>query len=175
MPRRLLNIASIVCLVACVALMGLWVRSYRWCDELSCRFTDRQSFTLTSRPGRLLCTFTQAPTPLKRENSKVSAWSLMSSKYGPGFQPDIPHDSLGWKRAILLISNTAKPLPTARPTHWALVFSYWFLVLITGWLAMALRLRWPVRFSLRGLFAVTTFLAFVFGMIAWIDMPWIGK
>ena len=30
MLRRLLNIASIVCLVLCVALMGMWVRSYRW-------------------------------------------------------------------------------------------------------------------------------------------------
>src|SRR6516165_10487764 len=28
MLRRLLNIASIVCLVLCVVLMGLWVRSY---------------------------------------------------------------------------------------------------------------------------------------------------
>ena len=28
MLRRLLNIASIVCLVLCVALMGMWVRSY---------------------------------------------------------------------------------------------------------------------------------------------------
>ena len=27
MLRRLLNIASIVCLVLCVALMGMWVRS----------------------------------------------------------------------------------------------------------------------------------------------------
>ena len=33
MPRRLLNIASIVCLVACVALMGMWVRSYHVKDE----------------------------------------------------------------------------------------------------------------------------------------------
>ena len=32
MLRRLLNIASIVCLVACVALMGMWVRSY-WLDD----------------------------------------------------------------------------------------------------------------------------------------------
>ena len=29
MRQRPLNIASIVCLVACVALMGMWVRSYR--------------------------------------------------------------------------------------------------------------------------------------------------
>jgi hypothetical protein len=30
MLRRLLNIASTVCLVLCVALMGMWVRSYYW-------------------------------------------------------------------------------------------------------------------------------------------------
>jgi hypothetical protein len=34
MLRRLLNIASIACLVACVALMGLWVRSEGWSDRL---------------------------------------------------------------------------------------------------------------------------------------------
>ena len=28
MRRRLLNIASVVCLVLCVALMGMWARSY---------------------------------------------------------------------------------------------------------------------------------------------------
>jgi hypothetical protein len=33
MLRRLLNIASVVCLVLCVALMGMWVRSYYWIDE----------------------------------------------------------------------------------------------------------------------------------------------
>ena len=33
MLRRLLNIASIVCLVLCVALMGMWVRSYHWVDH----------------------------------------------------------------------------------------------------------------------------------------------
>ena len=34
MLRRLLNIASIVCLVLCVALMGLWVRSYWRADTV---------------------------------------------------------------------------------------------------------------------------------------------
>jgi hypothetical protein len=34
MLRRLLNIASIVCLVACVVLMGLWLRSYWWHDQI---------------------------------------------------------------------------------------------------------------------------------------------
>jgi hypothetical protein len=34
---------------------------------------------------------------------------------------------------------------------------------------MLCRLRWPWRFTLRGLFIATTFLAIVLGMIAWLD------
>ena len=41
MPRRLLNIASIVCLVLCVALMGMWVRSYYYRYSLEMRFDSR--------------------------------------------------------------------------------------------------------------------------------------
>jgi hypothetical protein len=40
---------------------------------------------------------------------------------------------------------------------------------------MLLQLHWPVRFTLRTLFIVTTFLAIVLGMIAWLDRAWIGK
>ena len=58
---------------------------------------------------------------------------------------------------------------------WGATFSYWFLVLTSGSLAMILRIRWPVRFKLRSLFIATTFLAVVLGMIAWLDRAWIGK
>ena len=50
-----------------------------------------------------------------------------------------------------------------------------FLLLASGSLAMIFRLRWPWRFTLRSLFIVTTFLAVVLGMIAWLDRAWIGK
>jgi hypothetical protein len=36
-------------------------------------------------------------------------------------------------------------------------------------------MRWPWRFTLRTLFVVTTLLAIVLGMIAWLDHSWIGK
>jgi hypothetical protein len=55
------------------------------------------------------------------------------------------------------------------------IMPFWFLVLTSGLLAMLLRLRWPWRFTLRSLFVVTTFLAAVLGMIAWLDRAWIGK
>ena len=53
MLRRLLNIASIVCLVLCVALMGMWVRSY-YVRTMHGRFTDAKRFSIATMPGRLL-------------------------------------------------------------------------------------------------------------------------
>ena len=55
------------------------------------------------------------------------------------------------------------------------VVPYWFLVLASGSLAMAFRLWWPWRFTLRSLFIATTFLAVVLGMMVWLEMGWIGK
>jgi hypothetical protein len=60
-------------------------------------------------------------------------------------------------------------------TRWNLVLPYWFLVLASGSLAMLFYLRWPWRFTLRGLFVATTFFAVALGMIAWLDRAWIEK
>jgi hypothetical protein len=151
MLRRLLNIASIVCLVACVALMGMWVRSYSWSDRLWGRFTEAQVFSIGSQSGRL-------------------RWASMSLK------------DRTWSWTI-----GSRPIESVRETefwqfneyhsgkNWFLVLPHWFAILVSGSLAMALRLRWPWRFTLRSLFIATTFLAVVLGMIAWVDRAWIGK
>ena len=54
MVRRIVNIASVLCLVACVALVALWVRSYRTADRLHGRFWGRQSFIVGAKDGRLV-------------------------------------------------------------------------------------------------------------------------
>ena len=54
MPRRLLNIASIACLVMCVALMAMWVRSYNAYDELRGHFGTSFGFSPASTSGRLI-------------------------------------------------------------------------------------------------------------------------
>jgi hypothetical protein len=53
MHRRLLNIASVVCLILCVALIGMWVRSYYEIDELTGHFADRCVCSINTMPGRL--------------------------------------------------------------------------------------------------------------------------
>jgi hypothetical protein len=183
MLRRLLNIASIVCLVACVALMGLWVRSYWWVDEINVNPTAHISLVLTSRPGRLLVTFDDDFNLADRGPFGSSAavtpplWSLHSDKYSSTFQPE-QRESRGPYRAIMLFRQK-QFLPSAvRPVSGPFVaaaISYWLLVLTSGTLAMLFQLRWPPRFTLRSLFIATTFLAIVLGMIAWLDRAWIGK
>jgi hypothetical protein len=153
MLRRLLNIASIVCLVMCLALMGLWVRSYYWYEGLGGLIFPNQSLDVQPLLGKLVVI--QGPTESIR--GKESSWYLFSHKY-----PVRQHPS-GWRRPFYL-----KLFPDSRAN---LLFepSYWFLVLTSGLLAIIFRLRWPPRrFSLRTLFIAITFLAIVLGMIAWV-------
>ena len=56
MPRRLLNIASVACLVACVALMGLWVRSYYQYSDLRGRIFGTNLFVIGVPSGRMRST-----------------------------------------------------------------------------------------------------------------------
>jgi hypothetical protein len=173
MLRRLLNIAFVVCLVECVALMGMWVRSYRYYDVAGGLIFPNQSLGINSLPGKLL--FTQGPTDPKRGKrsvvsegsepaapSKESPWFLFSRKYPQ------PQPSGGWRPFYVFL------FPDAR-TNWVLQLSYWLLVLVSGSLAIFLKPRWPWRFNLRTLFIATTLLAVVLGMIAWLDRAWIGK
>src|SRR5471032_369659 len=64
MLRRLLNIASIVCLVLCVALMGMWVRSYQSSDEVVGHLSGKLGFTVSSASGGLLVLFRTLPDHL---------------------------------------------------------------------------------------------------------------
>jgi hypothetical protein len=170
--RRLLNIASIVCLVLCVALMGMWVRSYYRCDELRGRITNTRVFSVDSMKGQLYV----LETPIYLDNSPDTAsdvwpWSVNSRTYDqeivftrPFAGPRVLHFKTRWGfDGDLSWTSSTGTLP------------YWFLVLASGSLAMAFRLKWPLRFTLRGLFLVTTFLAVVLGLIAWLDRAWIGK
>jgi hypothetical protein len=160
MLRRLLNIASIVCLVLCVALMGLWVRSYRWVDELRGPIAGQQTFTLTSRPGRLLVTFDKSSAntpPVKKKGPPL--WSLNSGRYGPNFQPE--ELQAAWLYPAARFAHSI-----GRPQLWGSVLSYWFLVVVSGSLATLFRMQWPPRFNLRTVFIATTVIAVVLGMIA---------
>jgi hypothetical protein len=147
-PRRFLNITSIICLVACVALMGLSVRSYYAADDVRGRFGDERGFAVVSMQGRLMLVVTRScDWPWMHDSCSIDTSMRFPDKLmGSGF-PGVRWDFLptGCFRALV-------PL--------------WMPVLTIGTLAGAFQIRRPWRFTLRSLFLVTTFLAAVLGMIA---------
>jgi hypothetical protein len=171
MLRRLLNIASIVCLVLCVALMGLWVRSYYVCDMLSRHFNDTQVIGVYSIPGRLAWrrwNVAPPPDPTQRQPADYYFWSLASHRSGYMPSPALPSSGI--------LQQFGFATPALSTQRFDLAFPFWFLVVASGSLAVVLQMRWPPwRFTLRSLFVLTTFLAVVLGMIAWLDRAWIGK
>jgi hypothetical protein len=162
MTRRLLNIASVVCLVLCVALMGMWVRSYYILDALF-GFPPGRQFNIQSQPGRVWLNQSLFPFP----RPPGPPWSI-DSVSRDDFEYIIPAPCQG----------LLTPMGFGEVCSWTdqtVIVPFWFLVLVSGLLAMAFQLRWPPRFTIRSLFIVTTFLAVVLGMIAWLDRAWIGK
>jgi hypothetical protein len=161
MTSRLLHMASIVCLVLCVALMAMWVRSYdRW-DQIHGWLSSTQGFAVGTLPGRL-----EART-LFPVSANHWSWGINSVDTSPLVELSVENQRSAPYFGFGVYSNPS--------VGRFLVIPSWFLVFVTGSLAMAFRLHWPWRFTLRHLFIATTFLAVVLGMITWLDRAWIGK
>jgi hypothetical protein len=157
MLRRLLNIASIVCLALCMALMGMWVRSYQ--TQIGLLLSGRH-FDFGSIQGRMVF----APNASGPQEWRLATLNPTSYDYDPPYM-DL-HRGISNPFGFLLYFSGVGTV---------VIVPYWFLVLASGSLAMAFQLRWPWRFNLRSMFIATTFLAVVLGMIAWLDRAWIGK
>ena len=151
MLRRLLNIASIVCLVLCVALMGMWVRSYQRYYMLSV-VNPISSFRIDSGKGRLSSVFT----------TRSDSWSVGMETFSYSRVTPNPNSALGFYAKF-------------RPGQFDFDLPYWFLVLLSAIFALSPWIRSSKRVSLRTLLIATTLVAVVLGMIAWVDHSWIGK
>ena len=144
MPRRLLNIASIVCLVLCVALMGMWVRSYYWMDEFG--FNPLGAFSVGGGSAvRSHCDWhTERSTPNQH-------WFRFT------------HSPVGdWRSELATIDQRLSTVAGFGIVYnvdaFGIMVPYWFAVLIVGALSFAPWSRVKYRFSLRSLFIATTFL-----------------
>jgi hypothetical protein len=81
---------------------------------------------------------------------------------------NLPGDKLKFLSPVGVVINVSQSRVSA-------ILPYWFMVLASGTLAMAFRMRWPPQFTLRNLFVAMTFLAVVLGMIALHDTGWMSK
>jgi hypothetical protein len=176
MVRRLRIAVSVLLLVACVALMGQWVRSHRWHDEIYVWFTNRYGCGISSMPGRIVCHAFLLRQPMIglqrftiRSTPNAELWMKQFLQTGPSSPLNYV---TRWGFAIEPATMGGGP---AGQDGYTFIVPYWFLVLASGSLAVIFWMPWPWRFNLRILFFVTTFVAIIATMSAWLDRSWIGE
>jgi hypothetical protein len=137
--RKLRIVWSVVCAIACVLLVVLWVRSqYNW-DSANGPLLGKE-LIVTSRNGGVA---------VGLSNRSISKWHVRHLK-----EPTSPRE--GYSYALGFGVNAAIP---------AIFVPHWFTILLSAFLAIAPWLRW--RFSLRTLLIATTIIAVVLGLIVW--------
>ncbi len=146
---RYLRIAfSTTCLIACVLLIVLWVRSYWRADLLHCPLQSPRIILFQSCDGRMEV-FLGRPSPSQKL----------------GLPSGLAIDSIEVKTIV--------PPETPEP-HWdftsnkrftAAEFPHWCLAFMLASLAVVPWIRY--RFSLRTLLIATTLVAVVLGLIVW--------
>jgi hypothetical protein len=147
---RYLRIAfSATCLIACVLLIALWVRSY-W----------RADTPTTTKFGRVF-------EFISLSGNVVIRWADIPSEWGSA------------PFTIPLTENDRDPFDEPPPDHYRalgfrfssypefrfLSIPYWFPILLCSILAALPWFRW--RFSLRTLLIATTLVAVVLGLVVW--------
>jgi hypothetical protein len=173
---------SATCLIACVLLIVLWVRSYKTADRLHGHTSDGQAFLIASKEGRIanvLFRWDAAPNWFR--------WKLIS--YPIGDELSFPVGTVqgyknkfgfGWlNHPIYYVMRSTQQLPDGSTVDvWGAattmldgagpIIPDWFLVLVLGTGAAAPWIPWlRWRFSLRTLLIATTLVAVVLGTIVW--------
>ena len=182
MRFRKLRIAfSATCLIACVLLIALWVRSYRTADRLHGRVWGRQSFLLASKEGRVAAVVFQwhgAANWWRWEMFSYPVDDELSIPVGPVEQYE-KSLGFGWlSRPMYMVMRSEQTLPngsrvdvlgaaTATLNGAGPIVPYWLLVLLASACAVIPWIR--KRFSLRTLLIATTVAAVLLGIILWMS------
>jgi hypothetical protein len=145
---------SAACLVACVLLMGLWVRSYYREDILNIALPSC-GFTAWSLEGQADLVTAETPAGTFRIDSfpadepKAYTGGLPENEIGLGFGG------------------------VSYPGGFFVTFPFWFPVSLSATLA-AVTFPWKLlswRYSLRTLLITTTLVAVGLGLIVWLSSP----
>jgi hypothetical protein len=155
---------SVVCLIPCCLLIGLWVRSYSYQDVLHLDFGVSLIFRVFSREG--VVNF--SPWVVSRPRPSPMQSDFMFAQR-PVWQADI--DEANARRR-----DPSRRLPNRRPWRYFkydfptgdvehdIFVPYWFLALMASTLVAVPWLPWSCRFSLRSVLLATTLVAAVLGL-----------
>jgi hypothetical protein len=147
MRFRKLRIAfSATCLIACVLLIALWVRSYwgRTSKQIFANPTD--GYYIHSLDGSVA---------FEKEDRLYLSYALY-----PLY--------IGWDNLHIATHTGIKIWRESNGKIHAVSISYWLINSAVIVLAAAPWIRWSKRFSLRTLLIATTLVAVVLGLIVWL-------
>jgi hypothetical protein len=148
MRFRKLRIAfSATCLIACVLLIVLWVRSYRINDIYTLALTSSTNLRFIAFMGTVNVQWQSSKFPWRM--------GVYSVPWNGRVKPQIPIRQM---------------LFQLRWNSEAIVFSFFYPLVLSGILATLpwfRSLRWPKRFTTRTMLIATTLVAVVLGLIVW--------
>jgi hypothetical protein len=195
MARRIRIVMSVLCGIACMALMILWVRSYRAADRLHGRFWGRQSFVIAAKQGRVTLVhhrWNGEPEDwrwdvlIAARTFPVGSMRMYESMMGFGVThrplmlgpPFTPQGQFGpvkveYVEGIDVIKLSGKGFTTLNGA--GVIVPFWFLILVTAALAASLLVRRRWGYSLRGMLLAFAFAAVLLGMVTILDRAPIQK
>jgi hypothetical protein len=143
--RKLRITWSIVCGLACVLLIVLWVRSYKTCDIFCLRLGGPHNQWIQSLDGELM--YDPSANLSQSEFFKWIIWP--AAKWRGYVKTPLTRPVLGFRRSIGIKSLAIIP--------------HWFPTVVLAGIAVLPWLGWP-RFRLRTLLIATTLIAVVLGL-----------
>ena len=140
--RKYLRITfTATCLIACLLLLVIWMRSYWWWDNVAWRVTMKQRFLLSSQSGAAL---------LQYDDFTGTSVNLLKWQINSTPSPD---------RSLFPIGGMEDTIAGffyhGGSFGFLFCVPYWFLVPLTVAFAAAPWMRWSRRFSLRALLIAT--------------------
>jgi hypothetical protein len=143
MPRKLRIGFSILCVIVCLSMVVLWLRSY-WRLEILEKRTGWQAFQISSVKGRIAIAHLDPRTTIGRSYLSVAAG-----------------DAADWRKNGVVGAYYDDGLVNA------LIAPHWLPALLSAVLAGIPWILRSWRFSLRTLLSVTTLLAVLFGSMVY--------
>jgi hypothetical protein len=160
MKYRKLRIAwSVVWAVACVLLIGLWVRSDTHRDEAAAPFGGNRRVVIQSLYGEIECVFTVASW------YPISEWRLLSESTSITIPPTLYLED----ETTTHLTGFGFSWAFSSGEYFAVGVPHWFAMICSIALATAPWMRWSWRFSLRTMLIATTLVALVLGVIVWLS------
>jgi hypothetical protein len=154
--RAIRGVVSIACLLACVGFAALWVRSYSWHDTIF-KLDPGRYWEVASWQGKLAVDISTTrgvrASEIRLFCMPADEWREMFRRITIGAtalpEPDIM--GFGWQTSRYDVRASAP---------------HWFAVVVAGALAVALKPKPRLRFTIRDLLVAMTMIAVVVAALA---------